>query len=98
MADLLQRLVHPHTPSRSKRLALRVHPGNVHAWSIRTATVLLVVIAAAFVPNFTSFGNTQAIMYSVAAVGIGAIGMAMVTLCGYLFMLSMGAMAAVSTV
>ena len=37
-------------------------------------------------------------MYAVAAVGIGAIGMAMVTLCGYLFMLSMGATAAVSTV
>ena len=37
-------------------------------------------------------------MYSVAAVGIGAIGMALVTLSGNLFMLSMGATAAVSTV
>jgi ribose transport system permease protein len=72
--------------------------GNTHSWAIRISTALLIVIAAAAVPGFTSFGNVQGIMYSVAAVGIGAIGMAIVTLCGYLFMLSMGATAAVSTV
>jgi ribose transport system permease protein len=59
---------------------------------------MLVVVACFVVPHFVEFGNLQSIMYSVAAVGIGAIGMAMITLSGNLFMLSMGATAAVSTV
>ncbi|MDR5761344.1 ABC transporter permease [Caballeronia sp. LZ035] len=71
---------------------------SIHAASIRIATLVLIVIAAAIVPHFTEYGNLQSLMYSVAAVGIGAIGMALVTLSGNLFMLSMGATAAVSTV
>ncbi|MGF6924310.1 ABC transporter permease [Paraburkholderia sp. 40] len=71
---------------------------SIHSASIRIATFVLIVVAAAIVPHFTEFGNVQSLMYSVAAVGIGAIGMALVTLSGNLFMLSMGATAAVSTV
>lgn len=71
---------------------------SIHAASIRIATLLLIAAAAGAVPHFTDFGNVQSLMYSVAAVGIGAIGMALVTLSGNLFMLSMGATAAVSTV
>ncbi|MEX3958767.1 ABC transporter permease [Trinickia sp. EG282A] len=71
---------------------------SIHAGSIRVATLLLIIVAAGAVPHFTEFGNVQSLMYSVAAVGVGAVGMALVTLSGNLFMLSMGATAAVSTV
>jgi ribose transport system permease protein len=71
---------------------------SIHAGSIRVATLLLIIVAAGVVPHFTEFGNVQSLMYSVAAVGVGAVGMALVTLGGNLFMLSMGATAAVSTV
>ncbi|MGF6958666.1 ABC transporter permease [Paraburkholderia youngii] len=71
---------------------------SIHAGSIRVATLLLIIVAAGVVPHFTEFGNVQSVMYSVAAVGVGAVGMALVTLSGNLFMLSMGATAAVSTV
>jgi len=71
---------------------------SIHAGSIRIATLLLIAVAAGVVPHFTEFGNVQSLMYSVAAVGIGAVGMALITLSGNLFMLSMGATAAVSTV
>jgi ribose transport system permease protein len=71
---------------------------SIHAGSIRVATLLLIIVAAGVVPHFTEFGNVQSLMYSVAAVGVGAVGMALVTLSGNLFMLSMGATAAVSTV
>ena len=49
-------------------------------------------------PCFTEFANVEAILYSIAAVGVGAAGMGVVTINGNLFMLSMGATAAVSTV
>ncbi|RKP57767.1 ABC transporter permease [Pararobbsia silviterrae] len=71
---------------------------SIHAASVRVATVLLIAAACAFVPHFSEFGNVQALMYALAAVGIGAIGMTLITLSGNLFMLSMGATAAVSTV
>lgn len=73
-------------------------PHELHATSIRGATIVLIAVAALFVPHFAEFGNFQSIMYSLAAVGIGAVGMALVTLSGNLFMLSMGATAAISTV
>jgi len=88
----MQIAIHP-----TQWLPAAARSGNTHSWAIRISTLMLTAIAAAVVPGFTSFGNVQGIMYSVAAVGIGAIGMAMVTLSGYLFMLSMGATAAVST-
>ena len=85
--------------SPMRRLADRVlAPGNIHAASIRAATVILVVLAYATVPHFTDFGNVQSILYSIAAVGVGAVGMGVVTINGNLFMLSMGATAAASTV
>ncbi len=83
--------------------ALRRWPQHCSARRVFTLrrfdhTLYSIVVAAAIVPHFTEFGNMQSLMYSVAAVGIGAIGMALVTLSGNLFMLSMGATAAVSTV
>ncbi|MCB8883575.1 ABC transporter permease [Acidisoma cellulosilytica] len=73
-------------------------PHELHATSIRGGTLVLIIVAVLFVPHFAEFGNLQSIMYSLAAVGIGAVGMALVTLSGNLFMLSMGATAAFSTV
>ena len=73
-------------------------PHDLHAVSIRVCTVVLVLLAMLFVPHFAGYANVQSIMFSLAAVGIGAAGMALVTLSGNLFMLSMGATAAVSTV
>ena len=51
----------------------------------------------ATIDNFLSTANVNAILYSVAAVGIAAVGMAFMPLSGNLFMLSMGA-TAVSTI
>jgi ribose transport system permease protein len=86
----------------SKRTGWSIADGlfgaDVHVASIRAITALLVFGASIAIPHFFEFGNLQAIMYSIAAVGIGAIGMAFVTISGNLFMLSMGATAAVSTV
>jgi ribose transport system permease protein len=73
-------------------------PHELHAFSIRVCTVLLILLAILFVPHFAGYANAQAIMYSLATVGIGAAGMALVTLSGNLFMLSMGATSALSTV
>jgi ribose transport system permease protein len=75
-----------------------VTAGGIHAAAIRAATLILLIVASAFVPHFTEFGNVEAILYSIAAVGVGAAGMGVVTINGNLFMLSMGATAAVSTV
>ncbi|MBV8402429.1 MAG: hypothetical protein JOZ17_27460, partial [Acetobacteraceae bacterium] len=75
-----------------------VTASSLHAASIRIATLVLLIAACLFVPHFTQFANLQALCYAIAPVGIGAVGMALVTLNGNLFMLSMGATAAVSTV
>jgi ribose/xylose/arabinose/galactoside ABC-type transport system permease subunit len=79
--------------------ALRlVTASSLHAASIRIAALVLLTAACLLVPHFTEFANLQALSYTIAPVGIGAVGMALVTLNGNLFMLSMGATAAVSTV
>jgi ribose transport system permease protein len=96
--------VTPHSPSLEPRRSWLRHGATImsssslHATSIRAATLILVLVASLFVPHFTDFGNIQAILYSIAPIAIGAIGMAMITLNGNLFMLSMGATAALSTV
>jgi ribose/xylose/arabinose/galactoside ABC-type transport system permease subunit len=75
-----------------------LRPERIQANAVRAATVLIVVLASAFVPGFASPANLSSIMYATAAVGIAAVGMALITISGNLFMLSMGATAAVSTI
>jgi ribose transport system permease protein len=75
-----------------------LRPDRIQANAVRVATVLLIVLASIFVPGFSSSANLSAIMYATAAVGIAAVGMSLITLSGNLFMLSMGATAAVSTI
>jgi len=83
MPDLFSRLL---LPERLQANAIKI-------------TILLISLWAAFaVPGFTSPANVHAIMYSVAAVGVAAVGMAFITLSGHLFMLSMGATAALCTI
>lgn len=73
-------------------------PERVQATGIKIVTVGLLLWGWLTIDNFLSPTNINAIMYSMAAVGIAAVGMAFITLSGNLFMLSMGATAAISTV
>jgi ribose transport system permease protein len=75
-----------------------LRPDRLQATGVKIALVLLVIWAAVTIENFISTANLNAIMYSVSAVGIAAVGMAFITLSGNLFMLSMSATAAVSTI
>ncbi|MCY1325935.1 Ribose import permease protein RbsC [compost metagenome] len=73
-------------------------PERVQATAVKLVTLGLLIWGWASIDNFLSATNINAIMYSMAAVGIAAVGMAFITLSGNLFMLSMGATAAISTV
>ncbi len=75
-----------------------LRPDRLQPTGVKIATVALLIWAWATIDNFGSIGNLNAIMYSVSAVGIAAVGMALITLSGNLFMLSMSATAAVSTI
>lgn len=88
----------PDSLVRFRWLLDAVLASGVHAAAIRLATVILIGLSCAFVPHFAEYGNVQSVLYSFAAIGVGAVGMAVVTINGNLFMLSMGATAAVSTV
>ncbi len=71
---------------------------RIQSTAVWIATLLLAFWATLTIPGFSSNANVSAIMYSTSAVGIAAVGMALITLSGNLFMLSMGATAAVSTI
>lgn len=73
-------------------------PDRVQATAVKLVTIGLLIWGWASIDNFLSATNINAIMYSMGAVGIAAVGMAFITLSGNLFMLSMGATAAISTV
>ncbi len=75
-----------------------LRPERMQSTAVWIGTVLLAAWASAEIPGFASSANVSAIMYSTSAVGIAAVGMALITLSGNLFMLSMGATAAVSTI
>jgi len=90
-------------PARSRRVFARmlagvVHPQRLQAGGIKIAILLLIGWAWAAIPGFASAANLHAVMYSVAAVGMAAVGMAFITLSGHLFMLSMAATAALSSI
>jgi len=78
--------------------AALLSPERVQSTAVWIGTILLAIWASAAVPGFASSANISAIMYSTSAVGIAAVGMAFITLSGNLFMLSMGATTAVSTI
>lgn len=76
----------------------RFRPERLHANGLRLATLALILWAWLSIDNFATAANFRAILYSVSAVGIAAVGMALITLSGNLFMLSMAATAAASTI
>jgi ribose/xylose/arabinose/galactoside ABC-type transport system permease subunit len=78
--------------------ATAVSPDRLQTTAVRIATIVIVVWSSLTVDGFLTSSNISAIMYSTAAVGIAAVGMSLITISGNLFMLSMGATAAVSTV
>jgi ribose transport system permease protein len=75
-----------------------IRPDRIQGSAVRIATLAIIAWAGLTENGFLSSSNISAIMYSTAAVGIAAVGMSLVTISGNLFMLSMGAVAAVSTV
>ena len=75
-----------------------IRPDRIQGSAVRIATLAIIAWAGLTEIGFLSSSNVSAIMYSTAAVGIAAVGMSLVTISGNLFMLSMGAVAAVSTV
>jgi ribose/xylose/arabinose/galactoside ABC-type transport system permease subunit len=83
--------------ARALRASL-LSPERIQSTAVWISTILLAAWASATIPGFSSGANISAIMYSTSAVGIAAVGMALITLSGNLFMLSMGATAAVSTI
>ncbi|WP_447588050.1 ABC transporter permease [Aquipseudomonas campi] len=85
-------------PFLSDVAAALLRPERLQANGIKVATLVLLLWAWLSIDNFGSTANVNAIMYSVAAIGIAAVGMAFITLSGNLFMLSMAATAALSTI
>ena len=75
-----------------------IRPDRIQGSAVRIATLAIIAWAGLTEVGFLSSSNISAIMYSTSAVGIAAVGMSLVTISGNLFMLSMGAVATVSTV
>jgi len=62
-----------------------VRPDRLQATGIKLSRWGFLIWGWATIDNFTSAANLNAIMYSVSAVGIAAVGMAFITLSGHLF-------------
>jgi ribose transport system permease protein len=92
-----QRVAPMKTPS-SSLFGRWLGPERMQATGVKVAIIILFIWGWATIDNFASSSNLHAIMYSVAAIGIAAVGMAFITLSGNLFMLSMAATAALSTI
>jgi ribose transport system permease protein len=80
------------------RSTLRPSADRIQAIGIRVVTLGLFVWALLVVDNFASRNNFSSILFSMSAIGTAAVGMAVVTLSGNLFMLSMGPTAAVASI
>lgn len=94
------------TPSRATKMTSAVgelvrdsvQSDRIQVNGIKVVSILLIIWGYLSVDNFLTPANLNAIMYSVSAIGIAAVGMAFITLGGNLFMLSMAATAALSTI
>ncbi len=80
------------------RFPITISPARVHATVIQLVLVVMIVLAAIFVPHFLSATNISAILYAGAPVGIVAIGLALITMSGNLFVLSLAATAALASI
>lgn len=94
------------TPSRATKMTSAVgdliresiQADRIQVNGIKVISILLIIWGYLSVDNFLTPANLNAIMYSVSAIGIAAVGMAFITLSGNLFMLSMAATAALSSI
>lgn len=73
-------------------------PTRIQATSVRIAIVIVVLLASIFIDGFASTQNLSSILFSTVSVGIAACGLALVTISGNLFMLSISATTSISTI
>ncbi|KQV41325.1 hypothetical protein ASC96_18710 [Rhizobium sp. Root1204] len=70
----------------------------MHATSILLVLIVMIVVASIFIPDFASANNISAILYTAAPVGVAAVGLALITLSGNLFVLSLSSTAALAAI
>ncbi len=73
-------------------------PTRIQATSVRIAIVCVIILASLFIDGFASTQNLSAILFSTVSVGIAACGLALITISGNLFMLSISATTSISTI
>jgi ribose transport system permease protein len=73
-------------------------PNRIQSTIIRILCAVVLIAAGLYVPHFASAANLAAIVYATAAIGTAAVGLATVTMCGELFLLSTGATAAFAAI
>lgn len=84
--------------SRFSFNSLAFSPTRIQATSVRIATAVVVLIACLAVDGFATTQNLSAILFTTVSVGIAACGLALVTISGNLFMLSISAITSISTI
>ncbi|RQW63680.1 ABC transporter permease [Vibrio viridaestus] len=73
-------------------------PTRIQATSVRIATLIVALFACFFVQGFATTQNMSAVLFSTVSIGIVACGLALVTISGNLFMLSISATTSISTI
>ena len=73
-------------------------PTRIQATSVRIAIVIVAVLASMFIEGFATTQNLSSILFSTVSVGIAACGLALITISGNLFMLSISATTSISTI
>ena len=73
-------------------------PNRIQATAVRVATVAIVLLASAFVDGFANLHNLSSILFLTVSIGLVACGLALVTISGNLFMLSISATTSVATI
>lgn len=71
---------------------------RIQATSVRIAIAILLIFSAFYVEGFSTLQNLSAILYMTTSVGIAACGLALVTISGNLFVLSISATTSFSTI
>lgn len=73
-------------------------PNRIQATAVRMLIVVMALLASIFVEGFASLQNLSSILFVTVSVGVVAAGLALVTISGNLFMLSISATASISTI
>jgi len=71
---------------------------NPQGTTVRAAAIVVLLLGIIAIPGFATLNNFKGLLASVSLIGIAAAGMAIITISGNFFMLSMGATTAVSTI